>query len=250
MFDVARAALTFESKDAFREAYTQGELTDFSDHDTHRWGRALSPYKEEPNVDIPALRKDDALLFDLRLSHPRVHSIVMSDAPNVTVYRAIPADPETLIGRYSDHKRQILRRGNIPKGVVTDLNSSKYYEFCNAEIERLEALPPVDKTLKLKVGDYIAVERSYAVEHGESNIKGPFEIVTKSVPKKDIVWGETDFAEWAFSPKKVREFAGSLEELWDKARLPEVRALIEPEVVLPGRSTSKPTLAATRGLAK
>jgi len=68
---------------------------------------------------------------------------------------------------------------------------------------------PQDAENKIRVGDYVTLNRSYAEGHlrsviiGEQKIKG--KIIKATVPKEDVVWGQADALEWAYSPREQRE---------------------------------------------
>lgn len=81
---------------------------------------------------------------------------------------------------------------------------------------------PADAADKIRIGDYVALEKRYADMHaklaleGEQGIKS--KVISATVPKEDVVWGDADWNEYAYSPKKIREFAPSLEEFFENIK--------------------------------
>jgi len=82
---------------------------------------------------------------------------------------------------------------------------------------------PIDQSDNIRVGDYVALDKRYAQMHLESVLEGQQKvkgkIISKTIPKKDIVWGEADFTEWAYSPKELRDEYKSLEAIWQQSKL-------------------------------
>ena len=78
---------------------------------------------------------------------------------------------------------------------------------------------PETVTGKIRPGDYVALTRRYAQMHLESvlesqqGIKG--KILVEEVPKRDVIWGEADWQEWAYSPREWRDAIPSLEEFYE-----------------------------------
>ena len=76
---------------------------------------------------------------------------------------------------------------------------------------------------KIRIGDYVALDKKYAQMHldsvlqGEQKTKG--KIISLTVPKKDIVWGEADFTEWAYSPQNLRQQYPTLTDFYNKVKL-------------------------------
>jgi hypothetical protein len=75
----------------------------------------------------------------------------------------------------------------------------------------------------IRIGDYIALDKKYAILHGESVLKGEqgidYKILSKKVSKEDVVYGGADFSEWTYSPKKLREEGKSLQNIFEKSKL-------------------------------
>jgi hypothetical protein len=56
------------------------------------------------------------------------------------------------------------------------------------------------KKLKLTInnGDWVTINRLYAVEHGESNLLGNYKILTKTVPANTLYTGDS-LHEWGYN---------------------------------------------------
>lgn len=53
----------------------------------------------------------------------------------------------------------------------------------------------------INVGDWVAITRKYAMEHGERVLDGNYDIVTKKVKASEIYTAGDSFHEWGYSPK-------------------------------------------------
>lgn len=122
----------------------------------------------------------------------------------VKVYRAVPniLSRDGQISALQEQKRYILKHGKVPKGVVTSLNSSRYYEKLSDDIAALEAQPstPDAEKIKLNKGDWVTINRAYAVEHGESNLNNRYKILTKTVKASQLFTDGNSIHEWGFDP--------------------------------------------------
>ena len=67
----------------------------------------------------------------------------------------------------------------------------------------------------IEVGDFVALDRQTAGQYVESEGRDTG-FVSKEVPVEDVVWGNADYSEWAYSPKDFREAVGSLEAFYEK----------------------------------
>ena len=124
----------------------------------------------------------------------------------VKIYRAIPKVISNIekINDYTKRKKEIQRRGKLPRDATNWRNPSEYYEYLSDEIERLMGEPSGDK-VKINNGDWVTINPAYAREHGQSNI-GQFRVLTKTVSAKNL-YNEGDVNEWGYN-----ENVGSLNE--------------------------------------
>lgn len=144
----------------------------------------------------------------------RDHSLVsyiqrFRNRPNkpVKIYRAVPfkKGPDKEIAELEKQKAYILKHGRIPPGVDTPLDKTRYYEFLSKTIERIQKyqLPnyqPEKTNLKIQPGDWVTIERRYAVEHGQAHLKGEYKILSKTVPAKEIYTDGNSLYEWGWEP--------------------------------------------------
>jgi hypothetical protein len=219
----------FKSPKDFEAAHTQESLTDLSNHDAHRIGRAF----QEDNVDSVAnIKKNlspNGYLETMRQSNPDVWSAVMNARRTIKVYRAVPPTKTQLISFFEKEKAKILHYGNRAMyqymAVVGIKDTSRYYEFLIGEIEKINngttSFLLLDDN-SIKIGDLVALTPSYARMHGESHIvwswKYPmYAMVTKTVPQTDVIWDQADFNEWVYSPQSIRDqYPGGLRDFYVK----------------------------------
>ena len=138
--------------------------------------------------------------------HPRDVETVgilrqLRNRPNakVTIYRAVPKvlSNEELISQYEKEKKYILKYGKPPSGA-----SGHDYDWLCDEIERLKAAPsPVVPKYHINRGDWVTINRKYAVEHGESQLDGKYSIISKVVRAKDIFTSGESIHEWGYEPQ-------------------------------------------------
>lgn len=138
-----------------------------------------------------------------------VHSLIRSlnGRPNasVKIYRAVPHEKsnEELISQYEQHKAHMMKRGTFPPGVDSSKykNYSEYYDHASNEINRLKSLPeqPAVKH-SINPGDWVAISKAYADEHGKDNLNGKYKVVSKTVKAKELFTSGDSFHEWGWHP--------------------------------------------------
>lgn len=136
-------------------------------------------------------------------------SVIQSakNKPNtrIKIYRAVP-HVQTRDERIAEIEKQlayILKKGKIPPGTETDItNSSKYYGKISDELETLEKQPAEETTVKLKInhGDWVTINKKYAVDHGHAALNGKFKILTKTVKAKELYTDANSIHEWGYNP--------------------------------------------------
>lgn len=142
-------------------------------------------------------------------------SIIQSlkNRPNATVriYRAIPYSKNTKeqILDLENQKRYIMKYGKLPPNYnpKADLHKkeysevSNYYDFLNDELKRLKDLPVEDdKKVAINPGDWVTIDRKYAEEHGQDELKGNYKIISKVVKAKDVYSDGNSIHEWGYDP--------------------------------------------------
>jgi hypothetical protein len=135
------------------------------------------------------------------------HSVIMASRGRprrqVKIYRAVPytLTAEEQIAEYQKHKRYILKTGRLPPGADwSGTNSSKYFDFISEQIDKLAQRPPsVNQKLVIHPGDWVSLDKRYAVEHGRSNLRNRYRVLSKTVSAKDL-FTDGDLEEWGWSP--------------------------------------------------
>lgn len=125
--------------------------------------------------------------------------------PNVSVkiYRAIPKtiSNQEKINELEKHKAYILKYGRLPRGVSNFSNTSRYYDEINKEIERLKLQPILPESkITINKGDWVTIDRRYAVQHGVSTLLGKYRILSKTVKAKDLYTDGNSIYEWGYDP--------------------------------------------------
>jgi len=123
----------------------------------------------------------------------------------IRIYRTVPKilSTEDKINDLLKIKRYILQYGKTPNSVNTSLNASKYYDYANNEIEKLESDPNKNiKPVKLKIepGNWVTISKSYAIEHGKSNLNGKYKLLSKVVKVSTLYTDGNSISEWGWNP--------------------------------------------------
>jgi len=141
-------------------------------------------------------------------------SIIQSarNKPNmqVKIYRAMPKvlSSQEKINDLEKQKKYIQKTGKIPPAAMDYLgsassyfNPSKYYEILNKELEKINSKPLVEKEkIKINSGDWVSINRQYAVEHGQSSLRNNYRILTKTVPARTLFTNGDSIHEWGYNP--------------------------------------------------
>lgn len=136
----------------------------------------------------------------------------------VTVYRAVP-NVKTNAEKIEDleqGKREYLRRNNVPSRFEY-VAGTHFIEWASEQIDHLKSQPEVDPTdVSIQPGDWVTASRTYAKQHGVSNLGGykdktAYKIVSKKVRAGDL-FTDGDLNEWGWSPTKLQEAAAHFEE--------------------------------------
>lgn len=119
----------------------------------------------------------------------------------VKIYRAVPKilSRDDKIADIENQKRYIQKYGKVPPTANTALNRSKYYDVLSARLEELNKLPP-DTIPKIKIenGNWVTINREYAVEHGQSSLGNQFRILSKTTNAKYLFTDGNSIHEWGY----------------------------------------------------
>jgi hypothetical protein len=202
--------------------------------------KAQEEYKGEhqaPNRESGAPLYDLTKIYpeDIYSSHALQHygqgnpldsfciSIIKSarNRPNypITIYRAIPKitskvnskikELSKLISYFNAYKFFPVNNPIINKigekypseqytGHKYDERSKLIYQDILKEIEQLA--PHFEKPIKINKGDWVTINKEYAREHGEDNLRGNYKILSKNVKAKDIFTEGDSIQEWGYDP--------------------------------------------------
>ncbi len=230
---LAMEARKAKDVDTFIDKVSQEHLMDLSDPTKHRWGRAIPQTADEVVDTIASIEKNPkGYLEDIRLSTPGTYNAIMSGGKNVTIYRAVPPTKEQMITFFEGELSKLMQYGGRRTylfaqslGISHSQNMSDYYKFLSEELPKIKSgksrFSGISEN-KLGVGDYVALDRSYVKMHGESVLVGQqkyptYKIISKTVPKTDVIWGQADFNEWVYSPQKLRDEIGNLTDFYNQA---------------------------------
>ena len=119
---------------------------------------------------------------------------------SVKVYRAVPSvlNQADKIKDLEKQKAYIMKTGKTPSYVSTYMNASKYYDYINGELEKLKLQPVETQKIGINRGDWVTINRQYAVERGQSALQGRYRILTKTVKAKDLYTDGNSIHEWGY----------------------------------------------------
>jgi hypothetical protein len=121
----------------------------------------------------------------------------------IRIYRAVPDDltDSEKIDKYEKHKKYILKHGRLPPSIGNWPSHSEYYDHISNEIDKLKSNPEsAPKVIGINRGDWVTINRKYAMEHGDSQFDGEFKILSKLVKAKDIYTNGDSIHEWGYDP--------------------------------------------------
>jgi hypothetical protein len=169
-------------------------------HDLTANENAIYPsdvYSSQANQYYGTGEPEDAQLFAMAQR--------LKDKPNekVSIYRAVPkmqSNSEKIAGLEKD-LANYMKRGRMPKNADFD-NKSDWYEWASNERDRLASLPEETiEPLSINHGDWVALDKKYAKEHGESALGGNYKILSKKVPARQLFTNGDSIREWGWDSR-------------------------------------------------
>lgn len=117
----------------------------------------------------------------------------------IKIYRAVPKilSNSEMLSKLETIKYNYMRRNIIPKTYVGD--KKKFVEWINDEIAQFKDKPDSDKLI-ISPGDWVTINRQYAVTHGLSALKGNYRILTKIVSAKHVFTDANSIHEFGYDP--------------------------------------------------
>jgi len=137
------------------------------------------------------------------LSISIMHSVRNKPNAKVKIYRAVPSiiTTQDKIDDIKKQKAYILKYGKVPRDINTNLNSSQYFDKISNELEALEKIPNQETSkIGINPGDWVTINRQYAITHGESSLLGKYKILTKTVPAKHLYTDANSIHEFGYDP--------------------------------------------------
>ena len=141
-----------------------------------------------------------------------IHSV--KDKPNraVKIYRAVPKVLSHVekLDKIKLEMAHHMRHGKPHPSTESKLTGSAYYNQLHKEHAELSSKPtPTDEPSKIKInkGDWVTTSKAYAVDHGKSNLKNNYRVLSKTVKAKEIFNDGNSIHEWGYHPH-VKESTG------------------------------------------
>lgn len=120
----------------------------------------------------------------------------------IKVYRAVPKviTNSEQIKDLLKQKAYILKTGKIPSRANTHLKRDEYYDFISQQIEDLGKKQTIEDKVKINPGDWVTINRDYAVLHGKSTLLGSYRVLSKTVKAKELFTDGNSIHEWGYYP--------------------------------------------------
>lgn len=121
----------------------------------------------------------------------------------VKIYRAVPKvlTNSEKISRYEDHLNYINKTGEFPKGITNWENVDQYRDYLQSELEKLKTLDDNPEIKDFHSGDWVSINKNYAIEHGKRNLNNDYSILSKVVKAKDIFTDGNSIHEYGYDPQ-------------------------------------------------
>jgi len=123
-----------------------------------------------------------------RESYYALQSVKNKPNATVTVYRTVPKilTNSDKLDKLNGDMAAYIKRGTLPKDAHIK-DGSKWYDWAYGERERLRNLPE-EASVKTGInnGDWVTLSKTYAKEHGDSNLNGDYKIISKKVKASQL----------------------------------------------------------------
>lgn len=188
----------------------------FNENDHEYRGEHTAPGKEDaPLYDVTANGIYPADFYSNKGLHyygsgdpydsPAFYLILACrNRPNkpVKIYRAVPTKPSPAkeLAKLEKQMHEFMRRGVMPSDSYFS-NGAQWYEWAHKEKEKLAMLSePTQEKMTINPGDWVAIDRKYAKDHGESVLNGNYKILSKTVPARELYTDGNSIREWGWNP--------------------------------------------------
>ena len=133
-----------------------------------------------------------------------IQSVRGKPKARVKIYRAVPKvmDKQEKIFDIEQRKKEVLRRGQIPRDVTGFTDSSEYFDYLCDELDKLKAAPDEAPAAKMKIepGNWVTISRSYARDHGEAALNGEYRLISKTVSAGELFTDGNSLHEQGYDP--------------------------------------------------
>lgn len=181
--------------------------------DSPLYNVSLNTYPEDIYSNDGARLYGDGSPFD-RESVSIIQSARNHPSKPIKIYRAVPKmeTKEDLIAKYYKQKAYILKYGKLPPDAenmpydypTIKRVSDKYFQYIHDKLEALEngkfQVSANSKITKINDGDWVTINRKYAVQHGKSVLNNNYTILTMTVPAKHLYTDGNSVHEWGYDP--------------------------------------------------
>ena len=127
----------------------------------------------------------------------------------VKIYRAVPDINKEVDDRIKYYNQLIAYvnqyrfppiKDRVASGEFSELgyNKEKYIVKLSKDVSDLQAKK--QKTIGINSGDWVTLNRNYAIEHGKSSLRGKYKIVSKSVAAKTLYTDANSVHEFGYDP--------------------------------------------------
>lgn len=123
-----------------------------------------------------------------------IQSLKGNPNKKVKIYRAIPKENDSENVKKAKIKIQSLERMAASSPHLRD---DPYFQ---KQVEEYSSMIPQQEKMQLNAGDWVTTVKSYAKDHGESALRGRYEILSKIVRAKDIYTNGDSIFEWGYIP--------------------------------------------------
>ena len=59
----------------------------------------------------------------------------------------------------------------------------------------------IEKKITINPGDWVSINRQYAVDHGQAHVDGNYKILSKTVKAKELFTDGNSIHEWGYDPR-------------------------------------------------
>ena len=141
-------------------------------------------------------------------------------------------------------------RGTYPDDIYTSIGVSHYGSGRKDDSEAINIIQatkgrrdkqvrvfraiPKDAGASINKGDWVAITRSYAKEHGEDHLNNNFKIISKVVSARDLFTDGNSIQEWGYDPQPYTPMA-KRDPKWERG--PGFKKLVESKYKIQADST-------------